>query len=335
MVDSVAPNPGKRKRRRKLPPPLPIRDGLNPSRVRFPAGAEPMTAFAFVQHLVGSQHHRHPLDDDHAIATRFAERLVVNSAGEPYLPEDVLRGNEDVWFYRVPAPENPVPYSIATVYEDDAILVVNKPPFLATMPRGRHITETATVRLRRSTGISELVPAHRLDRQTSGLLLFTKTPDVRGAYQKLFAERQVFKEYTAIADYDPLVVPARWECRIEKEPGEIQGRIVEGEPNAVTDLVSVTSVSDGEQARLEALHGPLAPQARYLLRPLTGKTHQLRLNMMAIGHPILGDMAYPEVMPEDAEDWAVPMHLTSTGLRFVDPLTGEDRQFSVPAWLDA
>ena len=114
-----------------------------------------------------------------------------------------LRVNQEVWFYRIPAPEVPVPYRCETIFEDERLLVVDKPPFLATMPRGKHITQSATVQLRKLTGNGELSPAHRLDRLTSGVLVFTKTREVRGAYQQLFARREAEKTYEAIARYDP------------------------------------------------------------------------------------------------------------------------------------
>ena len=246
--------------------------------------------------------------------------------------ETPLRANQEVWFYRIPAPEVPVPYRCETIFEDERLLVVDKPPFLATMPRGKHITQSATVQLRKLTGNGELSPAHRLDRLTSGVLVFTKTREVRGAYQQLFARREAEKTYEAIARYDPTNPMAQpgmvWRDRMAKNPGELQGYFVPGEPNAITTVISVEPVPPERMRALRATHGSELPQqARYVLQPATGRTHQLRLHMWKAGVPILGDPAYPVVLPEAEEDFAIPMHLRAKALRFTDPLSGVEREF--------
>lgn len=317
--------------RRGKNPPLPIRDGLNASRVRLPLDSTPVTAREFVDHLIASQRHRHIDDDQKALDARFLAGEVVDNLGRAISPEEVLEPGTDIWFYRVPAEEPHVPFECVILHRDDNLLVVDKPSYLATMPRGRHITETALVRMRRQTGIQQLSPAHRLDRLTSGVLVFTARPEVRGAYQTLFARREAMKTYRAIADFDADLVPHEepivWESRMEKTPGYIKGEIVPGEPNARTLLVSAEPVDDADQARLEAIHGPLPRQGHYVLKPETGKTHQLRLHMWAAGVPILGDPVYPRVYSEEEEDMSVPMHLNAWELSFTDPLSGEQRTF--------
>ena len=311
--------------------PLPVRDGLTATRARLPEDSPAIPAGEFVGHLIATQRHRHPLDDDAALRGRFDAGQVVDRRGRPFGFGSPVAPGEDVFFYRMPAPETPVPYDIGILHRDEDLLVVDKPPFLATMPRGRHITETLTVRLRRALDAPELVPAHRLDRVTSGVLLCTLRREVRGAYQRLFAERLVEKTYEAIAEHDPSIEPGTlWRSRMEKVPGDIQGSIVAGEPNATTLLLDVLPLTPAEQESLEAVHGPLPPQARYVLRPETGRTHQLRLHMWAAGVPILGDNIYPRIHTEEEEDMTRPLHLVSTGLAFDDPFTGERRRFTVP-----
>ena len=256
---------------------------------------------------------------------RFDANEVVTQNGTALSPDSILDTNAVVYFYRIPAPEVPVPYDIPILFEDEHLLVVDKPPFMATMPRARHITETATVRLRRSTGNNELSPAHRLDRLTSGILVFTKDRSVRGAYQTLFAERRVNKTYEAIAPLADVSPNTIWRSRMEKTPGELQGRIVDGEVNAITEVADVAPV---DKAPYEALHGPLPDLAKYTLKPHTGKTHQLRLHMLQAGIPIIGDPIYPVIFPAEAEDMRVPMHLTATHISFTDPVTGVTREFS-------
>lgn len=207
---------------------------------------------------------------------------------------------------------------------------------MATMPRARHIVQTATVQLRRLTGIPDLSPAHRLDRLTSGLVLFTTRPELRGPYQTLFAQRQVSKVYEAIAPYDSHLAQSladgrlTWRSRLEKNPGELQGRFIDGEPNAITYLEAITRCSVAEQEELEKIHGKQPPLAHYRLAPVTGKTHQLRLHMWAAAVPILGDPVYPRIYAEDEEDFAVPMHLIAREISFTDPLSGTHRSFRTP-----
>lgn len=302
--------------------PLPIRDGLNATRARVPLTS--ITAWDFLWHLISTQRHRHPNDNEDALQERFDAGEVVLRNGTRLQPRSILSEGQDVYFYRMPAKETPVPYDIPILFEDHNLLVVDKPPFMATMPRARHIVETATVRLRRITGNDELSPAHRLDRLTSGILLFTKRREIRGAYQTLFAQRRVEKTYEAIAAHAPIAPGTRWESRIEKTPGEIQGRLTPGSINAITDVIAVQAVPN---TPYEALHGPLPDLARYTLKPQTGKTHQLRLHMWAAGVPILGDPVYPIILPADAEDMRVPMHLTAAHIAFIDPFTGTPREF--------
>lgn len=308
--------------------PLPPRGGLGASRVRLP-GTEPSTAFDFIARVIAEQRHRHPDDTDEAVLERFAQGQVVLIDGTPLSPSSIVAPDTDVFFYRRPAPEKPVPYEIELVYEDEDIMVVDKPPFLATMPRAAHITETATVRLRRATGNEELTPAHRLDRMTSGLLLLTKRREIRGAYQELFAARQVHKRYTAIAEWRELAVPTVWRSHIDKKHGEIASTVVEGaEPNAETIVRSVDRLSASREVELQGLHGFSGPLASYLLEPVTGRTHQLRVHMCAAGLPILGDPVYPVVHEFGDEDFALPMRLKSVELAFTDPLSGDDRCFT-------
>lgn len=317
-------------RRRRPREPLDIKDGLNPTRARLPDDATALTAWEWVSTLIEAQRYRHPDDDVDALQARFDAGEVVRANGVPLGPSSIVKPGEDVWFYRIPAPEVPVPFGIDTIYEDDDILVVDKPHFLATMPRARHITESATVRLRRATGLNELTPAHRLDRPTAGVLLLTKRRAVRGAYQELFARRQVSKVYDAVATWsDDLagVLPVRWENRIEKTPGDLQAYFADGPTNAVTTLAAMRRPTAKERSHLQRVHQTDAELGVYELHPVTGRTHQLRMHMMAAGVPILGDSIYPTVYPAAEEDFDVPLRLVARAIRFVDPLDGVEREF--------
>ncbi|PAT15836.1 23S rRNA pseudouridylate synthase [Corynebacterium sp. NML 120412] len=320
------------RKKSKLAPPLPPRDGLGASRVRVPETDAPLTAFEFLAEVIASQRHRHPEDTPDAVARRFADGEVVLRSGQPIAADRVLSPGTDVFFYRRPAPEREVPYRITTVFEDDDILVINKPPFLATMPRAAHITETATVRLRRATGNEELTPAHRLDLMTSGLLLFTKRRELRGPYQELFARREVRKQYTAIAPHRP-ISPTTWRHRIHKVTGDVAATLVPGTPNATTHVTQISLIDAPLSPSLATTYSTPEPLASYLLEPVTGKTHQLRIQMCAAGAPILGDPIYPTIHPFGTEDFSRPMLLTSVYLGFTDPLSGRGREFRAEAWL--
>ena len=303
--------------------PLPARDGLGPSRVRLP-GEAPVTAWDFIHRVISEQRYRHPTDGEQALIERFAAGEVVLRDGTPLSPSSPVEPGTDVFFYRRPAPETPVPFAIDVIHEDDDLLVVNKPPFLSTMPRGAHITETVTVRLRRATGNEELTPAHRLDRLTAGVLLLTKRREVRGLYQEMFAQRGVSKLYEAIAPEVGVAAPTSWEHHLEKTPGDIAARLVEGaEPNAATIVHEVRPLGDRAWG---------AGLARYLLEPITGRTHQLRVQMHAAGCPIVNDDVYPVIRDFGTDDYTKPMLLASVAVEFKDPRTGKTRFFSAPGY---
>lgn len=247
---------------------------------------------------------------------RFADRLrrgaVVDMHGTPVDAETPLRRGMTLFYYRDLPAEEPVPFPISVLYQDENIVVADKPHFLATMPRGRHVTETATVRLRRQLNLPELTPAHRLDRLTAGVLVLTARAQVRGAYQELFARREAEKEYLALAAFRPaLTLPLTRRSRISKAPGARQAHEIAGTPNAITHI------------SLDAHDGRTA---RYRLRPETGRTHQIRIHMCALGIPIVGDPLYPEVNPEPA-GFTEPLQLLARRLAFTDPITGRHHVF--------
>ncbi|GGV67863.1 pseudouridylate synthase [Streptomyces thermoviolaceus subsp. thermoviolaceus] len=262
-----------------------------------------------------------------AVEAMFRAGEVVGADGRPVAPDAPFEPGMFVWFHRELPEEVPVPFPLHVVHRDEHIVVVDKPHFLATTPRGTHVAETALARLRRELGLPTLSAAHRLDRLTAGLVLFTVRPEERGRYQTLFRDRRVRKEYEAVASYDPgLALPRTVRSRIVKERGVPAAREVPGEPNAVTrvDLVEHRA-GDG--------------LARYRLVPETGQTHQLRVHMSALGVPILGDPLYPVVTgPVPAGDFRRPLQLLARTLEFTDPVTGAERRFSsrrvLEAWED-
>ncbi|MEU3252132.1 pseudouridine synthase [Streptomyces sp. NPDC006997] len=306
------------RRRTPAPPsPLPQRAGVDPVRVRMPAAGPWDTVRDYlVARLTGA--------GPGVIDAMLASGLIVGADGRPVRPDAGYAPGAYVWFHRELPAEVPVPFPLPVVYRDEHLVVVDKPHFLATTPRGSHVTETALARLRRDLGIPTLSAAHRLDRLTAGLVLFTVRPTERGAYQTLFRDRLVRKEYEAVAPYDPgLALPRTVRSRIVKERGSLTAREVGGEPNAVTRI---------ELLETRAGAGP----ARYRLSPATGQTHQLRVHLSALGLPILGDPLYPEVAPPTPpDDFRRPLQLLARGLEFTDPVTGTPHRFRSGRTLDA
>jgi tRNA pseudouridine32 synthase/23S rRNA pseudouridine746 synthase len=250
----------------------------------------------------------------------FREERIFGVDGPVAADTPYLAGSY-IWFHRDLPDETPVPFAISVVHEDETLVVADKPHFIATIPRGRHVMETALVRLRRDLGLPELSPAHRLDRVTAGLLLFVKQRAHRGAYQTLFRDRKVAKEYEAIAPFDPaLELPRTVVSRIVKERGTITAEEVPGEPNAETRVELIEHV-DG--------------LGRYRLTPATGRTHQLRVHMSSLGVPILGDRFYPVVRETPLHDFSQPLQLLAKTLEFTDPVTGAHRRFSSERVLQA
>jgi tRNA pseudouridine32 synthase / 23S rRNA pseudouridine746 synthase len=272
-----------------------VRDGLGPARVRLQGGP----VLAELTARFGEQARAKVLANE-----------VVDADGAVVDHTTVLPAGASVYLYRELPDEVPVPFEIPVLYQDADIVVVDKPHFLATMPRGRHVAQTALVRLRRELELPELSPAHRLDRLTAGVLLFTTRRQVRGAYQTLFARGLVSKTYLARAGVDPdLVFPRVLRSRIVKHRGQLQAVCEPGASNAETSVELVS------------------PDGLYRLTPRTGRTHQLRVQMASLGLPIIGDPLYPNIIDIAADDFSTPLRLLAQRIEFIDPRTGVRREF--------
>ncbi|WP_327322474.1 RluA family pseudouridine synthase [Streptomyces sp. NBC_01210] len=297
-----------RRRHRAPAAPLPQRAGIDPVRLRLPA--DPDGAWATVRdHLAGRYADAIGAE---TVDAMFREGRIVGTDG-PVAADEPYTAGRYLWFHRDFAPEEPVPFEVGIVHRDERLVIADKPHFLATTPRGRHITETALARLRRDLELPELQPAHRLDRLTAGLALFVVRPGDRGAYQTLFRDREVRKEYEAVAPYNPAVaLPRTVRSRIVKERGVMAAREEPGEPNS--------------ESRIELLEHR-AGLGRYRLLPATGRTHQLRVHMNSLGLPLLNDPVYPVVQEAGPDDYSRPLQLLAKVLEFTDPVTGEPYRF--------
>ena len=297
------------------PSPLPSRQGVDAQRFRLPQGG-PWTTLR--DHLVERLAPGLPA---HEVDRMLLDGEFVDAAGVSVRPDEPFVPQAVVWAHRdLPAevahPEQPV-----VLHRDERIVVVDKPHDMATMPRGRHVVQSALARARVLTGLDRLTPAHRLDRPTAGVLMFTTEQRWRGAYQRVFAESLAHKEYLAVAPVrDDLDLPVVRRTHLVKEHGTHQAREVPGaEPNAET-LVELVDVAPGA--------GPDgATLGLYRLTPRTGRTHQLRCQLAGLGIPIVDDPLYPVEVDVPLDDFSRPLQLLAAVLAFDDPVDGTRRRF--------
>lgn len=284
---------------------LPTRDGVSPSCVGLPAGNWP----TFTDFLV----ERFPAIARQTWLERMAAGLVADEFGVAVTAGRPYRGHMRLYYYRALPVEPRIPFEAAVLYQDDHLVVADKPHFLPVTPSGPYLQETLLVRLKNQLKIDSLIPIHRIDRETAGLVLFCIRPEARDAYQALFRRHEVVKHYEAIAPWRPgLQFPLQRRTRIVEDEPFFRQREAPGEPNSDTRV-------DVLQRRGEfALYG---------LSPVTGKKHQLRVHMNALGIPICNDRMYPpvEVTPDD--DHARPLQLLAKSIAFADPMTGQPRRF--------
>ena len=285
--------------------PLPVRDGVAPSYLWIDKET-PGLAHAFLAA-------RFPGVAPQAWVERMARGEVVDGAGAALSPGTILRRGMRIWYYRELEAETPIPFQEQILHLDEHLVVVDKPHFLPTAPAGRFVRESLLVRLKNRLGEAQLTPIHRLDRETAGVVIFSRRQESRGAYQLLFQERSVAKVYEALAAPLPhLRFPLTHTSRLEPGTPFFRMQEVAGEPNAET---------------LVDLVGMQGDCALYRLAPRTGRQHQLRVHMAALGAPILNDAFYPDALPCKGDDFAHPLKLLARSIAFDDPVTGQRRRF--------
>jgi tRNA pseudouridine32 synthase/23S rRNA pseudouridine746 synthase len=308
--------------------PLPVRDGVNATRLRLPDEGPWVTAMDYMMHRWGHI-------DPQGIEDRFDAGEIVGEGGIPLDRATKLDDHTFIWYYRTLPPETRIPVDINILHQDDHLLVVDKPHFLPTTPGGTYIQESALVRLRNQLGLPDLIPMHRLDRMTAGILLLSTNPETRGKYQVLFEKRQVQKEYECVAAAEPapghpaVDFPVVVRNRMTKSRSYLLAEVIDGETNAETRIERLHTF-DAASPPHSAPHaapdgGPdVGPQRRalYRLAPHSGKTHQLRVHMASLGLGIVNDAFYPELLDKAPDDYTKPLQLLARGIRFVDPISG-------------
>ncbi|WP_119967571.1 pseudouridine synthase [Simplicispira lacusdiani] len=284
---------------------LPMRDGVGPSCVVLPSvGSGSMLDFLA---------RRLPVVPREDWMARMAAGEVVDERGDAVTAARPFEPGIRLYYYRSLPSEPNIPFEETVVYRDEHLLVADKPHFMPVIPTGRYLHHTLLVRLKRRLGLAELVPLHRIDRDTAGLVMFSVQRATRGLYQGLFRDRAITKHYEAVAPWrEGLAFPREHRSRLEESPQFFRMHEVPGEPNAWTHMERLEVAGDW---------------ARYRLSPITGKRHQLRVHMAALGLPLRNDAFYPEVNDPPEGDFSRPLQLLARSLEFTDPRIGEPRRF--------
>ena len=334
------------------PKPLPQREGIDPVALLLPRAGEtadeaaaaqpprPTETFGArtVQDYLVNRFYPH---DRAAIAARFAAREVKTDDGADVRPDDPLDG-QLIWYYRQLGHERAVPVDMPVLFEDDWVIAVDKPHFLPTTPNGSFVVNTALAKLRVRENNPLLIPVHRLDRHTAGVVVFAKTVAARRPFQLLFQNRHIDKTYEAVAPLIPGLPPGRTlevASRLDKRHGTLQvTQLSPAEAEAAGVQVNARTgvrlvkrlVMPAEAFPVTGPANPALPMpaassewGHYELSPHTGKTHQLRAHMHLLGAPLAGDVLYPEVLPHTDDEPALPLQLLARSLAFEHPVTGE------------
>jgi tRNA pseudouridine32 synthase / 23S rRNA pseudouridine746 synthase len=285
--------------------PLPTIAGVGPSSQWLPSGPW-KTVLEFFKA-------RFPRVDVETWAARMAKGEVMDETGQRVSPQSPYRVGACVFYYREVEDEKVIPFVEHVLYRDEHILVADKPHFLPVIPSGRFLHQTLLIRLRKNYNEENLVPIHRLDRETSGVVMFSVNPRTRGHYTSLFRNRSVTKVYEAIAPtLDHLKIPTTRRSRIVRGQPFFRMKEVTGLANSETHIHSLCN---------------LGSNTLYQLVPVTGRKHQLRVHLAALGIPIVNDKLYPVLSTSDDDDFSSPLKLLAKSLLFQDPLTGEQRCF--------
>ena len=246
--------------------------------------------------------------------SRMERGLVLNAEGQPLGPAHPYRTGMMVRYFREVADEKPIPFVESIVHADANIVVADKPHFLPVTPKGSHVQETLLRRLIERLDNPQLSPLHRIDRGTAGLVMFSANAGNRALYHALFSERRIAKQYQAIAPALPQ----------PQFPMVYRSRLAPGEPFFRMQEVAGP---DNTETYIDVLERSEV-NWRYALSPVTGKKHQLRVHMAALGAAILNDDFYPVLKPYAENDCSQPLQLLAAGLEFVDPVTGDEMRFT-------
>ena len=228
------------------------------------------------------------------------------------------RAQQWVYYYREVMQEPIIPFEETIIYQDEHILVADKPHFLPVMPNGAFVNENLQHRLRKKTGLDDLVAIHRLDRDTAGLVIFAHNAQTRGYYHQLFRDCLIQKTYLAVSE-------TRHKAVVQDQHWQVKNHIAPAQPSFLSQVLVDKPANSHTEIRCVAVK---EDKALFSLMPITGKTHQLRLHLNDLGWPIYHDRFYPELLPKQDDDFDSPLQLLAAELRFEDPISGSFQHFS-------
>lgn len=299
---------------------LPLRHGVSASVVVLPTSRQPQWPT-----LLAALCARLPTIPRATWQQRMAKGLVVDAGGQALQPDSPCHGGQRVHYWREVVGEVPIPFEHTLLLQDAHLVVADKPHFLPVTPGGPHVAETLLARLRVQLDLPDLTPLHRIDRETAGLVAFAVRPQDRDAYHRLFRERQVHKVYEAVAPWRAgLTLPLVHSSHLREDPERFY--LTQEVPATEAQHLGLAPNST-THIHLLARHGA---HALYRLHPISGRRHQLRVHMAALGAPILNDLFYPDVLstPHQGQDFTQPpLQLLARELSFSDPVTGQQRVF--------
>ena len=290
-----------------------MRDGVSPSLLVLPSQGDGWLLDYLAERLT--------MVDRDTWHARMQAGEVVDSQRRALGTDQRFEPGLHVYYWRSLDSETPIPFEAEVLYEDERLLLVDKPHFLPVLPTGKYLQNSLLVRLKRQTGNAELSPLHRIDRDTAGLVLISKDAATRGVYQALFRDRAMHKSYEAVAPLRAdLTFPREHHSRMEESAQFFLMHEVAGTPNSHTRMAVLESNG---------------AWARYGLEPISGKRHQLRVHMAALGIAIRNDAFYPVVNDPPEGDFSRPLQLLAQSLAFTDPVTGKALAFSSRLQLQA
>ena len=306
----------KKRSKQKLASPLPMRHGVSASRVWLPKIGDYKNSsekYGTWDTLLDFLIERFPFISKEILIERLERGDIVSHLGEKFTPDSAYQPEIFLFYYREIPNEPVIPFKEEILYKDEHIIVVDKPHFIPVTPSGRYVRESLLARLKHHYQNEDISPIHRLDRETAGVMLFSCNTEIRGAYQNLFQKREVKKTYEAIASSSDKTFPLTYKSRIvQSEATFFIMKEEEGEANAETTINVIETKGD---------------LSHYHLAPLTGRQHQLRVHLMALGFPILNDPFYPTLLPSKGEDYSAPLQLLAKRIEFIDPISHEVRSF--------
>jgi tRNA pseudouridine32 synthase/23S rRNA pseudouridine746 synthase len=297
-----------------------LRKGVSPSKVGIPAN----THLSAIEFLV----QRFPAIQREVWLQRFLEGGILNAGGINIGPNQSVLHETHLLYFRHVADEPTLPFKAQIIFQDEHLIVADKPHFMPVTPGGQYVQQSLLVQLKQDFNLPELSPIHRIDRETAGLVMFSVRANDRNAYQQLFRLQQVQKTYEAIAgipESSPLnlVFPITYKSMMSSDEQFFKMRELTARECATTDQSNSETWIDCVERISQAL-------ARYILKPVTGQRHQLRVHMNALGLPILGDRFYPHVkyLASAKDPLDQPLQLLAQTIAFLDPLTGTPRKFT-------